>query len=243
MIKRILLLSTFLLVAVYLVAGFTVFNRPPSGQTCTQVTVMVEDSASTCFITSAEVISILKRSRLYPQKQLMDSIRLKLIEQELEKNTFIEAAECYKTPTGNLCIHVRQRLPILRVMSGDGTSSYYIDLNGHTMPGGGHAAHLPVATGHINREMAQKELHQFALLLREDDFWSKQVEQINVTSDGDIELVPRIGNHILFLGKPVNIKNKLKRIRSFYDKALSQIGWNKYSRISVEFDNQIICKK
>lgn len=243
MIKRILLIATFLLVAAYLAASFTVLNRRPDGQTCAQVKVVVEDSASTCFITPAEVVSILKRNRLYPQGQVMDSIRPKLIEQELEKNTFIRSAECYKTPTGTLCIYIRQRLPILRVMPGDGTSSYYIDLNGHPMPGGGHAAHLPVATGHISREMAQKELHQFALLLREDEFWARQVEQINVTSEGDIELVPRVGNHILFLGKPANIESKLSRIRTFYDKGLSRVGWNRYSRISVEFDNQIICKR
>ena len=31
--------------------------------------------------------------------------------------------------------------------------------------------------------------------------------------------------------------------RKFYQYGLSQAGWNKYSRISVEFDNQIICKR
>ncbi|HJC97601.1 MAG TPA: cell division protein FtsQ, partial [Candidatus Phocaeicola merdavium] len=28
-----------------------------------------------------------------------------------------------------------------------------------------------------------------------------------------------------------------------YEKVLSQVGWNKYERISVEFNNQIICTK
>ena len=36
---------------------------------------------------------------------------------------------------------------------------------------------------------------------------------------------------------------KLERLRKFYRYGLAQTGWNKYSRISVEFDNQIICKK
>ena len=36
---------------------------------------------------------------------------------------------------------------------------------------------------------------------------------------------------------------KLYRIQKFYRYALSQKGWNKYSYIDVEFDNQIICKK
>ena len=29
----------------------------------------------------------------------------------------------------------------------------------------------------------------------------------------------------------------------FYQYGLSKVGWNKYSYINLEFDNQIICKK
>ena len=36
---------------------------------------------------------------------------------------------------------------------------------------------------------------------------------------------------------------KLDRLGKFYKYGLSQAGWNKYSYINLEFDNQIICKK
>ena len=36
---------------------------------------------------------------------------------------------------------------------------------------------------------------------------------------------------------------KMDRLEKFYKYGLSQAGWNKYSYINVEFDNQIICKK
>ena len=36
---------------------------------------------------------------------------------------------------------------------------------------------------------------------------------------------------------------KLTRLEKFYRYGLSQAGWNKYHYISLEFDNQIICKK
>ena len=39
------------------------------------------------------------------------------------------------------------------------------------------------------------------------------------------------------------VEKKLARIEKFYRYGLSQAGWNKYSYINVEFDNQIICKK
>jgi cell division protein FtsQ len=56
-------------------------------------------------------------------------------------------------------------------------------------------------------------------------------------------MVPRVGDHIVYLGAPTDISQKLDRLRKFYKYGLSQAGWNRYERISVEFGNQIICKK
>ena len=67
--------------------------------------------------------------------------------------------------------------------------------------------------------------------------------QLNVLSDGSVEMVPRVGNHVIYLGKPVNLSQKLDRLEKFYRYGLSKAGWNKYSYINLEFDNQIICKK
>ena len=44
-------------------------------------------------------------------------------------------------------------------------------------------------------------------------------------------------------GYVYNIDKKLERMRKFYIYGLNVAGWNKYSYINVEFDNQIICKR
>jgi len=240
--KRIVLIVMMLLVTAYLAVAFTLFNHRPIGVSSGEVKIVISDSTGTCFITSSEVARLLKRAGLYPSGGLVDSVKCHDIEKELEKSVFIERAECFKTPSSDVCIHIVQRLPVLRILSLSG-EDYYVDENGKTMPGGGHAVHLPVATGHISRTLAEGVLHEFALLLRDDSFWSRQIEQIYVTSEGELELVPRVGEHILFLGKPVHLREKLDRLRTFYDKGLSRVGWDKYSRISVEFDNQVICKR
>jgi cell division protein FtsQ len=81
------------------------------------------------------------------------------------------------------------------------------------------------------------------LKLLDDDFWQEQTVQLNVLNDGTLELVPRVGNHIVYLGTPTGIDKKLERLRKFYKYGLSHAGWDRYERINVEFDNQIICKK
>ena len=70
----------------------------------------------------------------------------------------------------------------------------------------------------------------------EDSFWNAQIEQIHVLPGKNIELVPRVGDHLIYLGKMAGFEKKLKRVKAFYERGLNQVGWNKYSRINVEFD-------
>jgi cell division protein FtsQ len=58
-----------------------------------------------------------------------------------------------------------------------------------------------------------------------------------------IELVPRVGSHIVLMGEAANYEKKLKRLKTFYEKAIGTVGWNKYEKINIQYDNQIICTK
>ena len=64
--------------------------------------------------------------------------------------------------------------------------------------------------------------------------------------DGSIQVLAVVKeNSSAFIRKGVvyNIDKKLDRLQKFYIYGLNQVGWNKYNYISVEFNNQIICKK
>ena len=118
-------------------------------------------------------------------------------------------------------------------------------------------ANLIIATGNIDNNFARLYIAPLAKAISAEPLWLNQIEQINVLPDRGIELVPRVGNHIIFMGylpksngpwkrkHDINIfvKKKLSRLEKFYRYGLSQAGWNKYSYIDIEFDNQIICKK
>jgi cell division protein FtsQ len=58
-----------------------------------------------------------------------------------------------------------------------------------------------------------------------------------------IELYPRIGKHVIELGSTENFRNKLNRLRIFYQEGLERVGWNKYKTISLAYDDQIVCTK
>ena len=111
------------------------------------------------------------------------------------------------------------------------------------MPNTYFVSDLAIATGPINDAYAKKTLTRVGRFLAQNPLWSNQVEQLNVLSDGSMEMVPRVGDHIVYLGRPVKLDHKFARLEKFYRYGLSKAGWNKYSYISLEFDNQIICKK
>lgn len=243
MLKRILLFIVLLLMAAYLFLAITAFNRKPASQVCSDVTLHIKDSVYAGFVTSKEVTSILQKKGVDPIGKEMESIRTKILEETLSDHPLIDEVECFKTPTGKICVEVTQRIPVLRVMNDSG-EDYYIDNNGLAMPSGVRCiAHLPIATGKIEKSFATRDLHKFALFLQHDSFWDAQIEQIHVLKGNKVELVPRVGDHIIYLGRLDNVENKLRRLKAFYKKALNKVGWNKYSRINVEFDNQIVCTK
>ena len=243
MIKRILLSIVLLLVLAYLIVAVTAFNRKPAGQVCRDVELVIKDTVYAGFITKKEVAGILQQKGIYPIGKKMERISTKSLERELSKHPLIDEAECYKTPSGKVCVEVTQRIPILRVMSANG-QNYYLDNKGTVMPPEANCvAHRVIVTGNVEKSFAMRDLYKFGVFLQKNSFWNAQIEQIHVLPDKNIELVPRVGDHVIYLGKLDDFERKLKRVKVFYEKGLNKVGWNKYSRISVEFGNQIICTK
>ena len=172
----------------------------------------------------------------------MADIDVRHIEEVLKTNPFISDAQSYKTQSGFVIISLAQRTPVLHIKADTG-DDYYIDSKGGYMANMKYCSDIIVATGNINRRYASKVLAKVGNAILADKFWQNQIEQLHVLADGTIEMAPRVGEHIVYLGQPVDIGKKLHRLEMFYRYGLSQAGWNKYSHINMAFDNQIICKK
>ena len=246
MIKRILLSIVMLVLIAYLAVAITAFNRKPADQTCRDMELVIKDTAYAGFITKEQLKANQHQKGIYTisnNNERITTKTLKSLERELSKHPLIDEAECYKTPSGKVCVEVTQRIPILRVMSANG-QNYYLDNKGTIMPPEAKCvAHRVIVTGNVEKSFAMKDLYKFGVFLHNNKFWDAQIEQIHVLPDQNIELVPRVGDHLVYLGKLENFEDKLARLKEFYKKGLNRVGWNKYSRINLEFSNQIICTK
>ena len=119
----------------------------------------------------------------------MKSINTRQIEETLEGNDLIEKAECYKTQGGHVCISIKQRIPVVRVMADNG-DDYYVDNHNEVMQHNNYTCNLLVATGNISKPYASKVLAPVVAVRLTDQFWKNQIVQLNVLNDGSVELIP-----------------------------------------------------
>lgn len=253
--KKTIIATLDVLLAIYLVFAFTSFNEPAnSAVVCRKCNIRIADENTNGFLKAEDVTKILTSSKMMPVNKKTGDISTRAIEEKLKSMAFVKTAQCFKAENGDVTINITQRLPLLRVKSQKG-DDYYIDERGGVMPNSNYVSDLIIATGNIDKRYATDYLMPMTEMLMDNELWRNLFEQINVTEKRGIELVPRLGDHIIFIGQlPVErissvrkqainkmLETKLSRLEKFYRYGLSKAGWNRYDYINLEFDNQIIC--
>lgn len=243
MLKKILSILAVVLLAGYLVyslVGMT--DRHEDTRLCQGVDLHIMDSLDFDLIDQDMVLVTLQEHSVDPVGLPLEEIELDKIEATLLMHPLVGRVQCYKTGGDMLRINISSKVPLVRVLNNRG-QDFYVDSRGEILSQHSLAVQLPVATGYIDRRFASNELLDVVRAIDRSEFWKAQVEQINVTREGEIQLVPRVGDHLLILGTSDNVESKLERLMNFYGKGLDKIGWNKYRSVSVAYENQVVCKK
>ncbi|MDR1585008.1 MAG: cell division protein FtsQ/DivIB [Prevotellaceae bacterium] len=241
-LKKILPAFFAVLVLAYMctVLAFTAGNGKET--VCNQLNITMVDSAKIRLISSREIARILAGNNLNPVGKTYKHIETESIENLLRRNPVIKDVECYKTPAGVLQLRVVQRSPKFRVMT-EG-ENYYVDTERFIMPvSTSYAAYIPVVSGQVTKTRAAGDLFDFITFLEKNPFWNAQIEQIYITYDRNIELVPRIGDSLIRLGSLDNYKVKLNKLEKLYAEVFCEIGWNRYKTIDLRYKNQVVCTR
>ncbi len=248
----------------YLVISFGFISNRNREVICTGIRVRVVDSLENSFISAVDIKRLIDRKGITPIGKPLWTINTYEIESKLANLMAVRDVQAYKTANGLLSIKVKQRKPIVRVFNKYG-QSYYIDDEGMIMPlSDRYAAHVLVVNGNIAEPFPIRanvdikiwedslingsqplinQVYNFAKTIANDDFWNAQIAQLYVERDNDIEIIPRVGSHLIILGGLEGYESKLNKLKLFYQDALPAEGWNKYKMINLKYKNQIICTK
>lgn len=188
-------------------------------------------------------------SRRRVEGRAIKSFNLDVLESRLEKEVWIRDAELYFDNAGVLRVEVDEREPIARVFTKT-NGSFYIDSSGHKLPlSPRHSVMLPVFTGfpgdagkvRSSRERKLiREIVRLSEYLADDPFWMAQISQVDITSSLEFEMAPTLGDHVIEFGDTESMEEKFGKLMIFYREVLAKGGMQKYQRIKVQFDRQVI---
>ena len=246
-LKITFLVLLFLAVSAYLLYAFLGMESTNPEEECVGVGVII-DEPDDVLVDSMTVIEILKEKGIEIEGKKMKDINVQLIKSTLEKNPFVISADCYSSNNGmevgqaKLFIKLTQTIPVLLVFSD--STYYYVDNQAKIIKTDNlYPKNVLVANGDISKNYLY-ELVKLGNYIKHDEFWDNQIEQVFVSmnrmKEREITLIPRVGNHKILLGTIDKYDKKLKRLKTFYEKGLGKIGWNKYSILNLKYDNQVV---
>ncbi|MFA8450836.1 MAG: cell division protein FtsQ/DivIB [Bacteroidales bacterium] len=241
----------------FVVGIISLLQRQRDAMLCDTFMINVSSKNSPTFLTKKDVSEILDARDIVPGTKKVGDLNLDEIESVLCQNPLIHNAEVSLSFLGELKIHVIEKQPIAQVFSLH-DDSYFICDDNSLMPfylGGN--SRVPIVNGYIQttykknlglifQDTLLKELVPILTLVKEiqkSSLLQAQIEQLYIKKNREIQLIPKVGNHIVEFGTPENYKRKLENLEVFYSKGISQVGWNKYRTISLKFDNQVVCTK
>lgn len=181
------------------------------------------------------------------------NVDLRRLEARLRQHGLVQNCQVSRDLSGNLLVTIEQPRPVARLFaSGDGARSVtgqYVSEKGRFFPiSMNYSARVPVLTGAyfaVNRSLASARNQPLLMLLkqiRDDPFWRAQITELSVDEQGEVTMWPQMGNHRIELGAPVDLKAKFRKLKLFYTDVLPAKGWDRYSRVSVQYRNQIVCE-
>jgi cell division protein FtsQ len=238
------------LVALFGLIAFT--ERMKGDVTVHEIQISIENVHDNHFMDEADVMQLMGIRAKNLQGASLSQLNFSEIEQRIRQNTFVRDAQLYSDLKGNLMVRVSLRRPVARMVRNDGPDAYIAE-DGAIMPvSEKFSARVLLISGAYLPQLLKldniyevEEGRQIMLMINtihEDEFWSAQVAQLDVDQKAKIVLFPQVGDETIEFGRPENLESKFKKLKIFYKEILPRVGWNKYNRINLEYEGQVVAE-
>ncbi|SFD10846.1 cell division protein FtsQ/DivIB [Spirosoma endophyticum] len=175
------------------------------------------------------------------------------LEKRLQNHGLVKKCQVSRDLTGDLLVVIEQPRPLARLMvASDGVravSGQYVSEEGRFFPiSMNYSARVPILTGNYfrqNRSLVSERNRPLLDLLKrihDDPFWRAQITELAVDEQGEVIMWPQMGNHQIEFGPPTDLDAKFKKLKLVYTDVLPAKGWDRYSRVSVQYRNQLVCE-
>lgn len=233
--------------------GLIAFAERMKGEVAVRdISIKIENIAENHFLDEADIADLMDLDSDNIKGASVDKLNFKAIEKKIKSDPFVKDAELYSDLKGNLTVKATLRRPVARIMRNDGPDGYIAE-DGTVMPvSDKYTSRVILLSGSIvpkllrqanmNDSEEGKQLMDMLNAINQDDFLKAQITELDINSKAQVTLLPQIGDERIEFGTPENLETKFKKLNIFYKEIIPRVGWNKYTRINLEFDGQIIAE-
>jgi len=221
---------------------------------CRKVVVQLDKVDGHQFLSRRDVTGYLTNEGSDPVVgETFDKVDFRQLEQRLRRHGLVKNCQVSRDLMGNLVVSIEQPRPVARLISfGDDlrfVGGQYISEEGRLFPiSMNHTVRVPLLSGgyfakHTTlSDSSSRGIVALLTMIRKDAFWQAQITEIDVSEQGAVTMWATYGKHRIELGAPINLELKFKKLKLFYKSVLSVKGWHRYSRVNVQYRNQIVCE-
>lgn len=230
--------------------GFTVYYAWMQREAvrCQEIVVNINPNTPK-FLDEDEIADMIEKSGGPIIGSRLKAININMLETKLNSSSSLANVQIIKKVEskglsfrGKLVVSLDERTPIVRIK--DSGEDYYMDLEGNKIPvSPKYVERIMIASGTVPDLETQTGLLKMADFVNKDDFWKAQIEQVFVQKNGELLLLPQVGDYLIEFGKPEDWVTKFRNLKAVYQQGFKTMGWNKYSLISVKYRNQVVCTK
>ena len=186
------------------------------------------------FIDEKDIKEIVKKSN--PERRIGD-INIPELEKKLNKLPAVDSANVFLNLNGNLHLEIKQRVPAFRLNKNG--NDFYVDGKGTEFPiSKNYSFPCMLVTGDVDKSEYIK-LAELVDKIDRDEFSKKYFIGISKEKE-NYNLLTSQGNYKVEIGDLENINLKVKGFKTFVEKHLVYQEPEKYTKISVKYDNQIV---
>lgn len=259
MIKKILNRVVWVLLFVGVMVTLVWANLEHSSSPCTDLVINMKKTDYPVLISSETIRTNILEELPALIGQSTKNVEIEKLEKHIILNSKLSNVKAFMNLNGTLNLNVKPRKAIIRIFDNKGINQYLGEGGVLMETSSRHTQRIIVASGHIkhlSKEQKSKvlrkemelpeiytQLYTLAQIIHEDEFLESLIDQIYVTKNKELELTPKLGVKKIYLGKAINMEEKLANLKVFYIDGNKKIDWQKYKSISIKFRNQIVCSK
>ena len=186
------------------------------------------------FVDEKDIKELVKQ---YNPTRKIGDIDIPELEKKINLIPFVDSANVYLNLNGNLNVDIKQRVPAFR-LNKDG-KDFYVDKKGVEFP---ISKNFSLASMLVMGDVKASEYGKLGELVEKidkDDFSKRYF--IGITKEKDnYNLLTSDGNYKVEIGDLDNIDLKVRGFKTFVEKYLVDQSPEKYKKISLKYDNQIV---